>query len=298
MTTQPPVAPVARRTQTRREHHGDVFVDPYEWLRDRDDPRVRAHLDAENAYAETRTAHLAPLRARIFAEIKGRVQETDLSVPVRSGNWWYYTRTLEGAAYEVHARCPVTDPAVRPVLEGAAPIAGEQVILDANAAAEGHEFFSVGALTVSADHRRVAYGIDVTGDERFDVTVADIATGEVLDTAVTGTGYGVEFSFDGEWLWHTRLDDAWRPHELWRHRVGTAASDDVLVHREDDERFWMGVGASRDDRWPRSPSSRRTRSGPPCSTCARPTSSPRATCRARAMSNSLTSGMQSSPPSR
>jgi oligopeptidase B len=127
---------------------------------------------------------------------------------------------------------------VRPVLDGETPIPGEQVILDGNAAAEGHEFFSVGALTVSADHRRVAYGVDVTGDERFDVTVADIATGEVLDTSVTGTGYGVEFSFD-----------AWRPHELWRHRVGTPAEDDVLVHREKDERYWMGVGASRDDRW-------------------------------------------------
>ncbi len=249
MTGEEPAAPVARRTETVREHHGDRFVDPYEWLRERDDPDVRAHLDAENAYAEARTAHLAPLRERIFGEIRGRVQETDLSVPVRSGDWWYYTRTVEGSAYAIHARSPVADPPDRPVLDGDVPIPGEQVILDGNAAAEGHDFFSVGALSVSPDHRRVAYGVDVTGDERFDVTVADIATGEVLDTAVTGTGYGVEFSFDGEWLWHTRVDDAWRPHELWRHRVGTPAEDDTLVHREDDERYWMGVGTSRDDRW-------------------------------------------------
>ena len=249
MSGELPAAPVARRVETSREHHGDVFVDPYEWLRDRDDPEVHAHLDAENAYAEARTAHLEPLRQRLFAEIKGRVQETDLSVPVRSGDWWYYARTLEGAAYAIHARCPVTDPARRPVLDGEEPIAGEQVILDGNAAAQGHEFFSVGGLAVSPDHRRVAYGIDVTGDERFDVTVADIATGEVLDRSVTGTGYGIELSADGAWLWHTRVDDAWRPHELWRHRVGTPATDDVLVHREEDERYWMGVGASRDDRW-------------------------------------------------
>ncbi len=249
MTGADPAAPVARRAETVREHHGDLFTDPYEWLRDRDDPAVRAHLDAENAYAEARTAHLEPLRGRIFAEIKSRVQETDLSVPVRSGDWWYYARTVEGQSYGIHARCPVTDPARRPALDGEAAIAGEQVLLDGNAAAEGHEFFSVGALTVSADHRLVAYGVDVTGDERFDVTVAEIATGRVLDTAVTETGYGLELSFDGGWLFHTRVDDAWRPHELWRHRVGSDASEDVLVHREDDERYWMGVGASRDDRW-------------------------------------------------
>src|SRR5699024_1506399 len=107
----------------------------------------------------------------------------------------------------------------------------------------------LGGLEVNADHTRLAYAVDVTGDERFDVRVVDIASGEVLDDAVTGAGYGLAFSRDGGHLFHVAVDEAWRPHEVWRHRIGTAREDDVLVHREDDERFWMGVDVSRDERW-------------------------------------------------
>ncbi|MEO7071348.1 MAG: S9 family peptidase [Nostocoides sp.] len=244
-----PIPPVARREELVREHHGDRFVDHYEWLRDKDDPEVIAYLQAENAYADAVTAELAPLRRKLFGEIKARVLETDVSVPAASGSWWYYSRTVEGGEYAVHARAPLTERAIRPDLDATGPIAGEQVLLDGNALGDGHEFFSVGALTVSADHTRVAYGIDLLGDERFDVTVRDIATGDLLDDTITGIGYGVEFSLDGHWLFYTRLDEAWRPHEVWRHRIGDPASGDVLVHREGDERFWLGLGASRDDRW-------------------------------------------------
>ena len=102
---------------------------------------------------------------------------------------------------------------------------------------------------MSADHRLVAFAVDIAGDERFDLTVRDIESGEVLDTSITGIGYGVELSRDGRFVFYTRLDDAWRPHQLWRHRVGGDPAEDVLVHQEDDERFWMGVAASRDERW-------------------------------------------------
>ncbi len=243
------VPPVARRLEHVREHHGDRFVDAYEWLRDKDNPEVIAYLEAENAYADAVTAGLEPLRRKLFGEIKARVQETDVSVPAASGPWWYYSRTVEGGEYAVHARAPLTDRSVRPDLDATGPIAGEQVLLDGNKLGAGHDFFSVGALAVSPDHARVAYGIDVVGDERFDVTIRDIATGELLDDAITGIGYGVEFSLDGRWLFYTRVDEAWRPHEVWRHRIGGPVADDVLVHREEDERFWLGLGASRDDRW-------------------------------------------------
>ncbi|KGN33130.1 protease [Knoellia sinensis KCTC 19936] len=244
-----PSPPIAATREHIREHHGDRVTDPYEWLRDGEDPAVRAYLDDENAYADSRTAHLKPLRDSIFGEIKQRVLETDLSVPVRSGPWWYYSRTVEGQQYAIHARVPVTDPASRPVVAADAAPEGEQVIVDGNAEAGDSEFFSIGALAVSPDHTRLALATDVTGDERFDLVVRDLESGETLDDGIKGIGYGVEFSYDGRTLFYTRLDDAWRPHQLWRHVVGADPSDDVLVHEEADERFWMGIGTSRDDRW-------------------------------------------------
>ena len=103
--------PVAKRVESRREFHGDVFVDPYEWLRDKSSPEVIAYLESENEYADQATAQLEPLRQRIFDEIKARTKETDLSVPIRRGDWWYYARSFEGKQYGVQCRCPVTDPA-------------------------------------------------------------------------------------------------------------------------------------------------------------------------------------------
>jgi len=241
--------PVAATREHVREHHGDRINDPYEWLRDGEDTEVRAYLDAENAYADARTEALQPLRDSIFGEIKSRVLETDLSVPVRSGPWWYYSRTVEGQQYAIQARVQVTDPAVRPVVASDQTPDGEQVLLDGNVEAGDSEFFSIGALSVSVDHARLAFATDTSGDERFDLVVRDLTTGETLDNALTGIGYGVEFSHDGGTVFYTRVDDAWRPHQLWRHVVGADPATDVLVHEELDERFWMGIGSSRDDRW-------------------------------------------------
>ncbi|WP_068256030.1 S9 family peptidase [Janibacter corallicola] len=241
--------PVAEQHPEVRNHHGEEVTDPYTWLGDPEDPRVIAHLEAENAYAEASTAHLAPLRERIFTEIRERTLETDLTVPVASGPWWYYARTVEGQQYPIHCRAPLTDRAQVPELDAGQPLPGEVVLLDGNELAEGHDFFALGGLEISHDHTRMACAVDVTGDERFDVRVIDIATGDLLDEAVTGVGYGLALSRDGRYLFHVRVDAAWRPHELWRHEIGTDAATDVLVHREVDERFWMGIGTSRDERW-------------------------------------------------
>ncbi|OLT39942.1 oligopeptidase B [Serinicoccus sp. CNJ-927] len=246
--TDQPAPPRAARVDVVRSHHGEDVTDPYEWLRDKTDPEVVAHLEAENAYTEARTSHLDGLRERIFTEIKDRVQQTDLSVPVRHRDWWYYSRTIEGEQYAVHGRVAVGESPERPELDPGAAPEGEQVLLDGNAEAQGEEFFSLGAFDVTPHGERLAYAVDTTGDERFDLRVKDLETGEVVDDAVTGIGYGTAWSVDGEHLFYTRVDDAWRPFQVWRHQVGTPAQDDVLVHQEDDERFWMGVGTSRDDR--------------------------------------------------
>ncbi len=247
-----PVAPVAKHVPQVRSHHGDEVSDPFEWLRDKDDPEVVAHLQAENRYAEEVTAHLAPLREAIFEEIRSRVQETDLSVPVRYRGWWYYTRTREGQQYAVHGRVHAGGPDApvsRPVLDGDGVPEGEVVLLDGNREAEGHEFFSLGGLEVSPDGSLVAYSVDVEGDERFTLRIKVVDTGELLDDVVTETGTGIVWSLDGRYVFYTRVDEQWRQHQVWRHEVGAAAQSDQLVFEESDERFFVGLGVSRDDRW-------------------------------------------------
>jgi len=244
------VKPVAtKHIEHVREHHGDRVIDRFEWLRDKDDPEVIAHLQDENAYAEALTSHLEPLRARIFDEIKSRTQETDLSVPESYRGWWYYSRTFEGKQYPAQCRVRKVRGRGRPQLEPGVTPEGEQLLLDGNLEAQGHEFFSLGAFEVSTDGRQIAYAVDVEGDERFALRVKDIETGAVIDDAVTAIGYGAVWSLDGQHLFYTRMDESWRPHEVWRHQVGTPAQDDVLVFEEPDERFWMGIGSSRDDAW-------------------------------------------------
>ncbi len=242
----PPQAP---RRRSSRTVHDDPVDDDYAWMADRDDPQLLAYLAAENAYATARTRHLKPLEDQIYEEIRTRTLETDLSVPVRHGGWWYYARTITGEQYAVNGRVAISEHPDRPRLEGQAAPIGEQVVLDENAEARGHDFFALGASDVSPDGRLLAYAVDTTGDERFDLRVRDIESGAVLDDAVHGIGYGIAWSRDGSHLFYTRLDDAWRPFEVWRHEVGRPTHEDVRVLREDDERFLVGVGTSLDDRW-------------------------------------------------
>ncbi|HWK93531.1 MAG TPA: oligopeptidase B, partial [Luteimicrobium sp.] len=247
-----PDTPRAEKRPTTRTHHGDAFVDDYEWLRDKTNPEVIAYLEAENAYTQDATAHLAPLRKRLFDEIRSRTQETDLSVPVREGGFWYVTRTVEGKQYPVHVRVPVADeddwtPPALPDDGSALP--GEQLLLDQNVEAEGHEFFSLGSFDVTADGTRALYAVDTDGDERFTLRIRDLATGEDLADEIPGTFPGAFFTPDGEHLFYTTVDEAWRPDTLWRHRVGTPVEDDVKVFHEPDERFWLGAGLTRSRRY-------------------------------------------------
>ncbi|MDY6871548.1 MAG: S9 family peptidase [Actinomycetota bacterium] len=242
--------PQAKRVGQRREHHGDVFIDPYEWLRDKSDPEVLAHLEAENAYTEAQTAHLAPLQQKIFDEIKARTKETDLSVPTRRGNWWYYGRSFEGKQYGVHCRCPVADSAdwTPPVLDENTTIAGEQVLLDENAEAEGHEFFALGAATVSIDGNILAYSVDTVGDERYTLRFRDLRTGEQYDDTIVGIGAGATWAADNRTVYYSTVDDAWRPDTVWRHRLGAGLLAERVYH-EPDERYWLGVGRTRSDEY-------------------------------------------------
>ena len=244
-------APIAKRLPITRVHHGDAFVDPYEWLRDKDDPEVISYLEAENAYTEAQTAHLSELSETIFSEIKSRTKETDLSVPTYTSHpggaaYWYYVRTVEGAEYPIYCRVVANDRAKLPDPEQ--QIIGEEILLDGNREAEGQEFFSLGALTVSLDGRLLAYSIDLTGAERFTIMIKDLVSGELLTDQIEDTAYGVAWAKNSH-LFYTRADEAWRPYVVLRHRLGDDPSQDVEVLTESDERFWLSVDASRDDRW-------------------------------------------------
>ncbi|HEX2902543.1 MAG TPA: S9 family peptidase [Jatrophihabitans sp.] len=235
--------PLAARRPTERRFHGDVFVDEYEWLRDREDPAVLDYLRAENAYADARTAALAPLQQQVFDEIVARTKQTDLTVPVREGGYWYYSRTREGAQYRVHCRVPATDDGTPPNPE--AELDGEQVLLDGNQVSAGSEFFSIGHFEVSPDGSRLAYSIDLAGDERFTLHVKDLTSGQELPDQISDTFYGGAWSADGAHLFYIKVDEAWRPYQVWRHRLGTDPATDVLVHTEPDDRFWLDVELTR-----------------------------------------------------
>ncbi|GAB18744.1 protease II [Gordonia effusa NBRC 100432] len=250
MATVPSTPPVAKKVRTERTHHGDTVIDNYEWLRDKDDPEVIAFLEAQNAYTAAHTDSLAGLRSEIFGEIKSRVQETDMSLPYRLGTFWYFVRTEEGKQYSVSCRCPITadDDWTPPQVSPGEPLPGEEVLLDSNIESEGHDFFSLGAATVSTDGQWLAYSTDVVGDERYTLRFKNLTTGELLDDVIADTAGGAVWSRDAKHVFYQTVDDSWRPDTVWRHDIG-AGTDDVKVFHEPDERYWVGMGLTRSRRY-------------------------------------------------
>lgn len=251
----PSAPPVAARREHVREFHGERFADPYEWLRDKQSPQVIEHLEAETAYAEASTAHLGPLRETIFQEIKGRVQETDLSVPWRRGDWWYFTRTVEGGEHSVQCRVPGTGDGSRaadwepPQVTAGETLPGEEVLLDGNERAAASEFWALGAFDVTYDGRLLAWAEDTTGDERFTVRVRDLTTGGLLDDEIPQTSYGAFLSPGGDAVYYTEVDETWRPWRVRRHLLGTPVAEDLTVAQEEDPGLWLGAALSSDRRW-------------------------------------------------
>ncbi|MEO1059090.1 MAG: oligopeptidase B, partial [Actinomycetota bacterium] len=216
---------------------GDVD-DPYAWMRDLDDPELDRYLRAENEYAAEWFTEHADLVDQLFTEIRSRIQETDLSVPVHSGPWWYTTATDEGASYPRHLRGPSSERAT------------DQLLLDENVEADGHEHFDVGAFDVSFDHRLLAWSFDTTGDERYTLRIRDLDAGLDRDDRIDGVANaGTAWSADGRFVFYVTADDQQRPCTVWRHELGTPTSADQVVFDEPDESFYVGVGATRSERW-------------------------------------------------
>ncbi len=249
-----PQPPVAKKLPVTRTHHGDSVEDSYEWLREKDSADVVAHLKAENAYQEAVTAHQEPLREAIFQEIKGRTLETDLSVPNRKDDWWYYSRSVEGKEYSIHCRVRAQDSGDRvadwapPAVEPGIDIPGEEVLLDGNVEAEGQPFFAVGGAATTIDGNLFAYAVDNAGDERFTLRIKDLRSGELLPDVIENVFYGIAFSPDGSRVFYTVVDDAWRPYQVKAHVLGTPVADDEVIYQEDDVAMWLGFELSADRR--------------------------------------------------
>lgn len=243
--------PIAKQEALIREFHGRSFVDEYEWMRNKESQDTLDHLNAENTYTEAKTAHLKQLTENVFEEIKSRVKQTDMSVPSRAGDYWYYGRSEEGKEYGFSCRIPVSegqDPWEPPVIPEEGKPEGEQILLDNNALAEGHDYFALGAASVTKSGRFLAYSTDTEGDERFELFIKDLETGKLLDDHLTDIFYGATWAGE-DYIFYQKVDDAWRPDTVWRHKVGTAQSDDVCVFTEADERFRVGVGSTRSEKY-------------------------------------------------
>lgn len=224
--------PVARTVPKVDTLHGEVRVDPYHWMRFRNDPAVVDYLRAENEYTSAVMRHTEPLQEQLYQEILGRIQQTDLSVPERRGDYYYYTRVEEGKQYSIFARRKET-------LD-----APEEVLLDQNELAEGKTFLSVGTMVVSPDHRWLAYSVDTTGYEDFMLYVKNLRTGELLPDQL-GPLYSVAWANDNRTFFYTTPDSAKRAHRLYRHVLGTPVSSDELVVEEPDVLFRLGLSRTR-----------------------------------------------------
>ncbi len=230
-----PTPPVAKRVPHTWDRPTGPAEDPWAWLRDRDDPDTIGYLEAENAYADAWLSEHADLVDAMFDEIKARTQETDESVPSRKGPWWYSTRMVEGLSYAIHCR------------GATAAAATDVVLLDENAHADGEGFFELGTFDVSPGHGMLAWSADVNGHEEFTLRIRDLATGLDRPDVLTGTYYGTAWSADERYLFYTMPDHAMRPHQVWRHEVGTAQADDVLVYEEPDERYNVDLSLTRSE---------------------------------------------------
>ena len=227
--------PIAAQHPYVHKLHGDERVDDYFWLRDRENSEVIAYLEAENAYTDALMQSTEALQTTLYDEMLSRIQEDDLSVPYRDGEFYYYTRTEAGKAYPIHCRKHKT-------LD-----APEEILLDQNQLAEGTEYFSLGVFAISPDHQRLAYAIDTTGAEHFTLFFLDLTTRELYPEQIPDTYASFAWGNDNQTVFYTTLDAAHRPDKLFRHQLGQSIDQDQLVFHEPDEAYFLFVGKTRSE---------------------------------------------------
>jgi oligopeptidase B len=231
-TARRPQPPLARREPVEHVLHGDRRIDHYAWLREKDSPEVIAYLNAENAYTDAVLRHTEPFQEKLYQEMLGRIQQTDLSVPYRLRGYLYFTRTEEGKQYPVHCR--------RMDVEGSP----EELLLDLNSLAEGHSFLGLGAFAVSDDNQLLTYSLDTAGFRQYTLQVKDLRRGETLPLRIERVT-SAAWAADHRTLFYTIEDETTkRSYRLYRHVLGSSAAD-ALIYEESDERFRIDVERTR-----------------------------------------------------
>ncbi|MDD2998859.1 MAG: S9 family peptidase [Candidatus Riflebacteria bacterium] len=229
--------PVAKKAPKITDIHGRKLSDPYAWLRNRESDEVMKYLKAENLYTKEIMKDTEDLQKKLFEEMKSRIKETDLSVPEKMDNYLYYSRTEEGKQYRIHCR--------RAIEQGAP----EEIIFDENKYAEGKPYFAVGALKISPDHNVLAYSIDTTGAEKFELSFINLVTGTTYPEKIASTTYGVQWAEDNKTVFYTLMDETGRANLIRKHVLRTEISQDKDVYEEKDGQFWAGISKSRDKKY-------------------------------------------------
>lgn len=232
-----PVAPLAKKVPVTTTLHGVERTDPYFWLRDKENPEVIQYLKDENAYTKAMTEHYAPLTEALFKEMRERIKETDQSPPYKDGEYFYYRRTVEGLNYPIHCR-------KKGSMDGT-----EEILLDENELAKGHEYFEIGILDTSPDHKILAYSVDTKGNERYTLKFKNLETGEHFSEEVADTYYSFAWANDNKTVYYDRVDHANRPFKVFRHTLGQDPNKDQAIFHEADERFFLGISKTRSDQY-------------------------------------------------
>jgi len=225
--------PVADKQPEVLELHGDRRMDNYFWLRDLDNPQVIAYLEAENTYTAAMMQHTQSLQTKLYNEMLARIKETDLSVPYRQDDYYYYVRTEEGKDYTIYCR------------KHGSLEAPEEVLLDENELAKEHEFFSLGAFDVSPNHQILAYSVDTSGSEQYTLFFLDLTTYQLSSESIPDTYFSFAWANDNKTVFYTTIDAANRPYQLFRHTLGTSPDEDILIYEELDETYHLYVDKTR-----------------------------------------------------
>jgi oligopeptidase B len=226
--------PIAKQVSHLIWQHGKERNDPYAWLRNEEDPDVISYLEAENRYTEAVAFH--GINQKVYEELRSKIQETDSSVPVLIGSYFYYSRTEEGKQYAIHCRKRAVGNHPR-----------EEVILDENQLATAHRYFQLGVFEISPNHEYLAYSTDITGEESHTLYIKDLATGKIFETGIENCGDSFAWAADSRHFFYDQLDDSMRPYQVFRSRVGGHAPQ--FVFEENDEQFYVSISKSRSDRF-------------------------------------------------